>query len=152
MAEAALASCRARLEEKHITSILIVLLIFFFMGRESLPFARDPGLWELLNTRWNPVSFEKELFGILPLLSGSLLVTLVATIIAVPLGVFSAIYIAEIARPAEREILKPFVELLAGLPSAVIGFFGLIVLAPLIKKRSICPPAKPQSPEPCGSR
>jgi len=125
---------RLLLQSAALTSILIVLLIFFFMGRESLPFARDPGLWELLGKRWNPVSFDKELFGILPLLSGSILVTLAATMIAVPFGVFSAIYIAEIARPAEREILKPFVELLAGLPSVVIGFFGLVVLSPLIKK------------------
>ncbi|MBU0509707.1 phosphate ABC transporter permease subunit PstC, partial [bacterium] len=125
---------RLLLQSAALTSILIVLLIFVFVGRESVPFLRDPGVSELFTKRWNPVSFEKELFGILPLLSGSLLVTFLATILAVPLGVFAAVYIAEIARPAEREILKPFIELLAGLPSVVIGFFGLVVLAPLVKQ------------------
>ena len=80
-----------------------------------------------------PVSFEHESFGILPLLTGSLVVTLIAIIIAVPFGVLSAVYISEIASPREREILKPFIELLAGIPSVVIGFFGVVVLGPIIK-------------------
>lgn len=116
------------------TSILIVVLIFVFLGKESIPFLSDPGWTELFRFRWNPVSFEKELFGILPLLAGSVVVTLLATIIAVPFGVCAAVYIAEIATPAEREFFKPFIELLAGLPSVVIGFFGLVVLAPIVKQ------------------
>jgi phosphate transport system permease protein len=116
------------------TSILIVVLIFVFVGKESFPFLSNPGWMELFRVRWNPVSFEKELFGILPLLTGSVLVTLLATIIAVPFGVCAAVYLAEIAKPVEREFLKPFIELLAGLPSVVIGFFGLVVLAPMVKQ------------------
>lgn len=116
------------------TSILIVVLIFVFLGKESIPFLSDPGWTELFRFRWNPVSFEKELFGILPLLAGSVVVTLLATIIAVPFGVCAAVYIAEIATPTEREFFKPFIELLAGLPSVVIGFFGLVVLAPIVKQ------------------
>ncbi|MFZ5432410.1 MAG: phosphate ABC transporter permease subunit PstC [Calditrichota bacterium] len=125
---------RLLLQGAALTSILVVILIFVFLGREAVPFIKDPGIGELFVNRWNPVSFEKEMFGILPLLSGSILVTLLATVIAVPFGVFAAIYIAEIAHPAEREFLKPFIELLAGLPSVVIGFFGLVVVAPLVKQ------------------
>ncbi|NMD14705.1 MAG: phosphate ABC transporter permease subunit PstC, partial [Caldisericales bacterium] len=115
------------------TSILIVLLIFFYLIKEALPFALDPGLSSLSGSVWAPTSMLKESFGILPLLTGSLLVTAIATIIAVPVGVIAAIYISEIARPAEREVLKPFIELLAALPSVVIGFFGLVVFVPLVK-------------------
>lgn len=114
-------------------SILIVLLIFFFLGREASPFARTPGLSELLGTRWIPVSFQKESFGLIPLITGSVLVTVLAILIAVPFGVCGAVYISEIARSAEKEILKPFIELLTGIPSVVLGFFGLVVLAPVVK-------------------
>lgn len=115
------------------TSILIVFLIFLFLGREALPFISEPGLGSLLDTRWIPVSFQDERFGLLPLLSGSVLVTLMAMIITVPFSIFGAIYIAEVARPVERELLKPFIEILASIPSVVLGFFGLVVLAPMVK-------------------
>jgi phosphate transport system permease protein len=115
------------------TSILIVLLIFVFLFREALPFLKSPGLTALFDTRWEPVSFVKERFGLIPLVTGSFLITLLATCIAIPFGIISAAYISEIARPAEREFFKPFIELLAGIPSVVLGFFGLVVLAPLVK-------------------
>jgi phosphate transport system permease protein len=126
-------AARLFLQGAALTSVLIVLLIFVFLGKESLPFLSRPGWMELFRTRWNPVSFEREMFGILPLLSGSLVVTLVATLLAVPFGVCAAVYLSEIAAPGEREFFKPFIELLAGLPSVVIGFFGLVVLAPAVK-------------------
>jgi len=115
------------------TSILIVIGIFVFVGKEAGHFAIEPGLKELLGSRWMPVSFQKESFGLLPLITGSLLVTALATILTIPFGVGAAVYISELARPTEREILKPFIEILAGIPSVVIGFFGLVVLVPLIK-------------------
>ncbi len=115
------------------TSILIVIGIFVFVGKEAGHFAIEPGLKELLGKRWVPVSFQKESFGLLPLVTGSLLVTALATLLTIPFGVGAAVYISELARPAEREILKPFIEILAGIPSVVIGFFGLVVLVPLIK-------------------
>jgi len=115
-------------------SILIVLLIFFFLGKEAAPFLIKPGLSHLLGDRWIPVSFQKESFGILPLLTGSLLVTALATLIAIPFGICGAVYISELANQKEKEILKPFIELLAGIPSVVLGFFGLVVLAPLVKE------------------
>lgn len=116
------------------TSILIVILIFVFLGKEAAPFAIEPGIGELSSTRWMPVSFQKESFGIWPLLSGSLLITGLATLIVIPFGVCTAVYIAEVATAWERETIKPLIELLSGIPSVVLGFFGLIVLAPLVKR------------------
>jgi len=115
------------------TSILIVLSIFVFLGKEGGPFLAEPGADELIGTRWIPVSFQKESYGILPLVAGSALVTVLAMILTIPFGVGAAVYISELARPIEREILKPFVEVLAGIPSVVIGFFGLVMLVPIIK-------------------
>ncbi len=116
------------------TSILIVLLIFFFLGKEAFPFIWEPGFGELFRTKWIPVSFKEEIFGLIPLITGSLLVTASATIIMIPFGVLGAIYIAELGTDRERAFLKPFIEILAGIPSVVIGFFGLVVLSPIIKQ------------------
>ncbi|MBX7259471.1 MAG: phosphate ABC transporter permease subunit PstC, partial [Candidatus Hydrogenedentes bacterium] len=111
-------------------SILIVFLIFLFLFKEALPFVREPGLSHLLNGRWNPTSLKEVSYGIFPLVTGSLLVTTLATLLSIPFGVCGAVYIAELAGPREREVLKPFVELVAAIPSVVLGFFGLIVVAP----------------------
>jgi phosphate transport system permease protein len=115
-------------------SVLIVVLVFLFLGKESVPFVAKYGLGDLFGTLWQPVSFEDEQFGMLPLITGSILVTLLATVFAVPFGVVSAIYIAEMASPFEREVWKPVIEMLAGIPSVVLGFFGLVVVAPLVKE------------------
>ncbi|NIP41599.1 MAG: phosphate ABC transporter permease subunit PstC [candidate division Zixibacteria bacterium] len=115
------------------TAILIVLLIFLFLFKEAIPFIKDPGISKLFDTSWRPVSFQQESYGLAPLITGSFLVTILATIIAIPFGVIGAVYISEVSRKSEREFLKPFIELLAGIPSVVIGFFGLIVLAPFLK-------------------
>jgi len=115
-------------------SIIIVMLIFVFLGKEAFPFMKNPGLSQLLGSRWAPVSFIKEVYGIYPLLTGSLLITILATLISVPIGVCGAVYISEIAGNAEREFFKPFIEILAGIPSVVLGFFGLVTVAPLVKR------------------
>lgn len=115
-------------------SIFIVLLIFLFLFKEALPFIKQPGLAALLDVRWEPVSFVKERFGLYPLFTASVLVTLLATAFAVPFGVLGAVYLAELATPMERELFKPFIELLAGIPSVVLGFFGMVALSPLVKK------------------
>jgi phosphate transport system permease protein len=114
-------------------SIIIVALIFLFLGKEAAPFSLDPGLGSLFDTRWIPVSFQGERFGLYPLVTGSLLVTMLAMLLAIPLSIIGAVYISEVAQSMEREILKPFIELLASIPSVVLGFFGLVVLAPLVK-------------------
>ena len=96
-------------------SIIIVLLIFLFLFKEAFPFIGSPGIGELFHNIWNPVSFQKEEFGLIPLITGSVLVTILATVIAIPFGIIGAVYISE------------------GIPSVVLGFFGLIVIAPFIK-------------------
>jgi len=113
-------------------TIAAVLLIFLFLLKEGLPLFKTASPWKFLTgTDWYPLS---DIFEILPLIAASLLVTAGAVVIAIPLGVACAIYIAEVARPTIREILKPTVEILAGIPSVVIGFIGLVVLAPFIQK------------------
>ncbi|MCJ7617077.1 MAG: phosphate ABC transporter permease subunit PstC [Desulfobacterales bacterium] len=116
------------------TSVLVVMLIFFFMTKEAVPFLYEPGIAELFDTRWIPVSFQKVRFGLIPLITGSVLITLLATLFTIPFSVFCAVYIAEIARTKEREILKPFIEIMSAIPSVVLGFFGIVILAPVIKK------------------
>jgi phosphate transport system permease protein len=117
-------------------SVIIVALMFLFLGKEAAPFASEPGVSKLFDTRWLPVSGieGRERYGLIPLVAGSVLVTLLATVIAVPFGVLGAVYISEVAAPREREILKPCVEVLAGIPSVVLGFFGLMVIVPAVQK------------------
>lgn len=116
------------------TSILIVALIFVFLFREAIPFLQNPGVGALLDTQWIPVTFQQPQYGLIPLIAGSVMVTVLATLIAIPFGVIAAVYIAEVAHAYEREVLKPFIELLAGIPSVVLGFFGLMVVAPLVSQ------------------
>lgn len=114
-------------------SIVIVFLIFLFLFKEAAPFVRDTGLTRLFNTTWNPTSLQEVSYGVLPLVTGSVLVTALATLLSIPFGVFGAVYIAELAGAREREFLKPFIELVAAIPSVVLGFFGLIVVAPALR-------------------
>lgn len=117
-----------------LVSVLVLGLIVFSLFREGLPIFRKVSLWDFLfGMEWYPTS-DPPLFGIFPLIVGSLVVTLISTLIAVPLGVLSAIYIAEIAPASIKEILKSIIELLAGLPSVVLGFFGMIVVAPWLQE------------------
>ncbi|WP_099463604.1 phosphate ABC transporter permease subunit PstC [Parabacteroides provencensis] len=85
-------------------------------------------------TEWYPTSTPAPIFGLIPLLLGTLLVSIGAIIIALPFGLAVAIYLAEIANIKTRSFLKPVIELLAGIPSVVYGFFGLVVIVPLIQK------------------
>ena len=113
------------------SSVLFVILIFIFLMSEGLPALSEVPLKSLLGTRWYPI---EAYFGILPLILGSLLVTIGATLVAVPIGIGTAVFIAEIAPHWAREILKPYVEVLAGIPSVVLGFLGILALAPLVRK------------------
>ncbi len=112
------------------SAILFVGLIFFFLLREGLPTLGEVELPTLFSTRWYPI---EDYFGILPLITGSLIVTIGAALVAIPLGIGTAVYIAEIAPRWVREILKPLVELLGGLPSVVLGFLGILVLSPWLR-------------------
>jgi len=109
------------------SAIVFVVMIFVFLFGEGAPAVAEVPLAHLLSARWYPIESH---FGLLPLISGSLAVTLGAALLAVPLGVATAVFIAEVVPRWAREILKPLVELLAGLPSVMLGFLGIVVLAP----------------------
>ena len=112
------------------SAILFVVLIFVFLMREGLPALGQVSISTLLGTRWYPI---ENYFGLIPLIEGSIIVTIGAALIAIPFGVASAIYISEIAPRWIREILKPLVEVLGGLPSVVLGFLGMLILAPALR-------------------
>ena len=112
------------------SAIVFVLLIFFFLLREGLPTLAEVKISELFSTRWYPIESH---FGILPLITGSVIVTVTAMLIAIPFGIGTAVFLSEIAPRWLREILKPLVELLGGLPSVVLGFLGILVLAPYLR-------------------
>lgn len=117
-----------------IISIIIVVLIFVFLAKEGFSLFKTASLKGFLfGEKWYPIS-DPPSFGILPLILGSLFVTLGATIISVPIGVASAVYIAEIAPPRLKEILKSGIEILAAIPSVVIGFIGMTTLVPFTKQ------------------
>jgi len=113
------------------SSIGFVVLIFLFLLREGLPLFFQTPLRDLVDTRWYPTF---DLFGMLPLILGSLLVTITAIAIALPLGLATAVFVREVAPYWAREILKPMIEVLAGIPSVVLGFFGMTVVAPMIRE------------------
>ena len=112
------------------SAILFVALIFVFLLREGLPVFVEVRPGDLLGARWYPIESH---YGLLPLVGGSLVVTLGAALIAMPFGLATAIFIAEIAPRWAREVLKPLVEVLGGLPSVVLGFLGMITVAPLVR-------------------
>jgi phosphate transport system permease protein len=117
-----------------IASVIFVALIFIFLLREGILLFKDIGVLDFLKGKfWYPVSDPPRL-GILPLILGSLLVTAGALALAVPLGIAAAFYIAEVAPRRLRNILKTCVEVLAAIPSVVLGFIGMVTLVPFIKK------------------
>lgn len=113
-----------------ISIIVLALMITFLIVNSAKFFSSYPVMEFLTGKKWSPTH---GIFGFLPLFTGSMLVTLGAIIIAVPLGIGSAIYIGELAPKFLKEILKPIIEILATIPSVVIGFIGIKLLAPLIK-------------------
>ena len=112
------------------SAIGFVGLIFYFLMSEGLPTLGEVPLGDLFSIRWYPI---ESYYGILPLIGGSLVVTFGAALFAVPIGVGTAIFIAEVAPRWAREILKPFVEVLGGLPSVVLGFLGIVIIAPYLR-------------------
>lgn len=113
------------------SSILFVALILFFLLREGLPALVNIDLKSLFGTRWYPI---EGLYGLLPLVFGSIIVTLGAMLIGIPFGIGTAVYLSEIASPWIKNILKPIIEILAGLPSVVLGFLGIQIAAPFFRQ------------------
>ena len=114
-------------------SIFILGLIVVFLFREGIPLFKEVSLRDFIfGMEWYP-TYSPPSYGIWPLIVGSLIVTVFSSLIAVPMGVLSAVYISEIAPPAIKEVLKAIIELLAGLPSVVLGFFGMVIVAPWLQ-------------------
>jgi phosphate transport system permease protein len=114
-------------------AIVVLLGIIALLLKEGLPVFLYTPPWEFFfGTRWYPVS-EPPTFGIMPFFVSTLWVTLVATAISVPVGIACAAYLAEVAPDKVRETIKPIIELLAGIPSVVMGFIGLMLLSPLVQ-------------------
>ena len=115
-------------------SILTLFLIVIFLFMEGIPIFGKVSVKDFIfGQYWYP-TYDPPEFGIFPLIVASLAVTAVASLISIPLGVMTAVYLAEIASTRLREIVKPIVELLAALPSVVIGFFGMVVVAPFLQE------------------
>ncbi len=111
-------------------AVLAVALIFAFVGWKAVPIVTEVGLRDfLLGTEW---ASSESLYGILALIQGSFVVTLGALALGTPLAVGTAVFLSEIASPRIRGIVRPAVELLAGIPSVVYGFFGVIVIRPIV--------------------
>lgn len=124
--EATLFACAA-------VAVVVTLAIAFVLVGNSVTFFRDVSLWEFLTgTTWNP-DIPPESFGVLPLVNGTLMVTLGASLLAVPLGIATAIYLSEFAHPRVRLVLKPAIELLAGIPSIAFGLFAILVVSPILQ-------------------
>ncbi len=117
-----------------LAAIFFVVLIFLFLLKEGLALFKSVNPFAFLfGKSWYPISEPAQL-GILPLILGSLLVTLGAAIISIPIGVACAVYISEVAPLKIKEVLKAGIELLAAIPSVVLGFIGMVTLVPWVKK------------------
>ncbi|MCP4130760.1 MAG: phosphate ABC transporter permease subunit PstC [bacterium] len=116
------------------TSITVLLLIMFFLFKEGIPIFKHITIGDfILGGSWYPTS-EEARFGIFPILIASVSVTFLASIIAVPISIAIAIYLSEMASPVVRETVKPIIEIIASIPSVVIGFLGMVVVAPFLQK------------------
>ena len=117
-----------------LASIATLFLIALFLFFEGIPIFKEVSITDFIFGRyWYPTDDPPD-FGIFPLIAASLAVTLVSSAISIPLGVLTALYLAEGASPRVREWVKPIVELLASLPSVVIGFFGMVIVAPFLQR------------------
>jgi phosphate transport system permease protein len=115
-------------------SVLVTAGIVYILLHDSIRFFRQVSIFDFLtDTQWTPV-FENPQFGILTLVSGTLMTTLIGLAVAVPAGTILAVYLSEFARPRVREIVKPILELLAGVPTVAFGYFALFFLTPIFQK------------------
>ncbi len=117
-------------------SLLTVVTTFTvvgLLGTESFAFFSEVGVFEFLfGSRWEPL-LEPKSFGVLPLVAGTTLIVLGAMIVAVPVGLFIAIYLSEYASPVNRKVIKPALEILAGIPTVVYGYFALTFVTPILR-------------------
>ena len=116
-----------------VLSVAIMLAIIMMLVKESFVFFQHVSIWDFLtDTQWTPL-FDDAHYGILPLVSGTVVSSVIALLVALPLGTIIAIYLSEFAPFAVREIAKPFLELLGGVPTVVYGYFALLFVTPLLQ-------------------
>jgi len=116
-----------------LSAILTILLIMFFLFKEGLPLFSKISITDFIfGTSWYPTSSNPR-FGIFPLIIASFTVTLFASLLAIPLSLSIAVYLSEIASPKEKKFIKPTIELIASLPSVIIGFIGMVIVAPFLQ-------------------
>lgn len=114
-------------------SIITTIGILYVLIKDSIGFFTEVSIWEFLtDTEWTPL-FEDQHFGILPLLTGTFLITFIAILIALPLGLSIAIYLSEYADQRVKKIVKPFLEMLSSVPTVVYGYFALVFVTPLLQ-------------------
>jgi phosphate transport system permease protein len=114
-------------------TVLTTVAILWVLLSESVGFFKEVSIWEFITgSQWTPL-YESKHFGILPLLTGTLLTTAIAIFVALPLGLTIAIYLSEYAKPTFRRIVKPLLEILAAVPTVVYGYFALMTVTPLLK-------------------
>jgi phosphate transport system permease protein len=115
------------------SSVATTIAIMYILVSESVHFFQHVSILEFLtSTEWSPL-FDNPKYGILPLVSGTLTTTAVALLVAIPMGTIAAVYLSEFAAPQIREVVKPVLELLAGIPTIVYGYFALLVVTPLLQ-------------------
>ena len=116
-------------------SVIALCGIFGLLVYTSIPAFQEINLWGFLTgVEWNPTSYFESKYGIVPMLVSTFMVTIGALVIAIPLGIGTAAYLSDVASPRAREIIKPIIEILAGIPSVVIGFLGIVLVGPVIAK------------------
>lgn len=115
------------------SAVAVTLAIVFILFYESLTFFGQVSIIEFLtSTQWSPL-FENPQYGVLPLVAGTLVTSTVALLVAIPIGSIIAIYLSEFAPHKVREVVKPFLELLASVPTVVFGYFALLVVTPMLQ-------------------
>lgn len=115
-------------------AILVLVGIFILLILQAWPAVKELGLAAFLGMSWDPTSPEAETHGMLALLAGTMMVSVGAMVIAVPIGIATAAWLADVADRRIRELVKPVIEILAAIPSVVVGFLGLVVLNPLLAR------------------
>lgn len=118
-----------------LVAILATIGIVVVVGDEALGFFDEVSLRDFFgDTKWTPMFGDNQHFGIWPLISGTLVTSVIAMLVAIPFGLLAAIYMSEFATPRTRQVLKPGLELLAGIPTVVFGYFALTVITPALQK------------------
>ncbi|MCA9400699.1 MAG: phosphate ABC transporter permease subunit PstC [Candidatus Omnitrophica bacterium] len=116
-------------------TVFLLLGIFYLLIKTAIPAFEEINLKGFLfGVDWNPTSYVEESYGIVPMIISTMMVTLGSLLIAIPIGIGTAAYLSDVASPKVREVVKPIIEILAGIPSVVIGFLGIVLVGPTIAK------------------